>query len=420
MTNSGSLRGLLLAAVGLSLMGQRAAAISGETHRDPPQGKVAKPGQAPHDASPLLEPILTRHKIPGMAAAVVRGNRTVALGAAGIRRRGSPEKVSLHDRFHIGSCTKAMTATLCAMLVEEGKLSWKTTLAHAFPKLAGKMNPEFRSVTLEQLLTHRGGMPEDLNRDGLWQNLWQYRGAPAGARQLLLEGVVAEPPVAKPGTKFLYSNAGFAIAGHIAERTAGKPWEELMRERLFRPLGMASAGFGAPGGKEVVDEPRGHTASGKPIDPGPSADNPVAIGPAGIVHCSLADWAKFVALHLRGDQGDARLLGPATFKKLHAPAAGEAEGYAMGWSVTKRDWGGGGVLTHSGSNTFWFAVTWVAPKRDFAVLVACNQGGKEAEKACDEASWQLIREFLLQRKPGNVAGLSGHEMDDLVEFVLSL
>jgi CubicO group peptidase (beta-lactamase class C family) len=387
-------RKILPVVVAFFLLGQLPVASLLAIDPKAQQNPAAKETPVVRDVSPQLVPLLAQHKLPGMVAAVLLGHRTVAIGAAGIRRRGSPEKITIDDQFHIGSCTKAMTATLCAMLVEEGKLSWQTTLSRAFPGLAKSMDAGYRRVTLEQLLTHRGGMPENLDRDGLWQRLWQYQGTPTGARQFLLEGVVRTPPAAKPGTKFIYSNAGFAVAGHMAEKSTGKPWEELIRQRLFRPLGMASAGFGAPGSKEVVDQPRGHTPDGTPVDPGPRADKPVAIGPAGTVHCSIQDWAKFIGLHLRGEEGEARLLKAGTFKKLHTPAVDEADGYAMGWIVTKRDWGNGTVLNHAGSNTMWYAVTWIAPQRDFAVLVACNQGGSEATKACDEASSLLIQEFL--------------------------
>ncbi len=87
------------------------------------------------------------------------------------------------------------------------------------------------------------------------------------------------------------------------------------------------------------------------------------------------------------------MLQPATFDKLHTPSANEPR-YALGWRVVERRWGGGDVLTHTGGNTMWFAVTWLAPKRGFAVLVACNQGGDEAEKACDEAASALIGDLL--------------------------
>ena len=375
----------------------RTHADAGEIGPRKAEQQTAEAPGSPRDLSPLIETILKRHELPGMVAAVVEGDRTVGLAAAGVRRRGSPEKVTVDDRFHVGSCTKSMTATLCAMLVEEGKLSWETTLGRTFPELAESMRPEYREVTLEQLLTHRGGMPSNVDRGLLFWHLRRLVTTPTDDRRLLLEGVVTKPPASEPGTKHLYSNTGYAIAGHMAEQVTGEPWEDLMRQRVFEPLGMSTAGFGAPGTPDVVDEPRGHSASGQPIEPGPLADNPSVIGPAGTVHCSTGDWAKYIALHLRGAQGEAKLLKPATFTRLHTPVGDEPPRYAMGWGVVLRDWGEGEVLTHAGSNTMWFAVTWLAPRRDFAVLVASNQGGDEAEKACDEAAGALIRDWLARQ-----------------------
>lgn len=339
------------------------------------------------DLSVILEPIVRQHDVPGMVAAVVKGDKIIAIGAAGVRRRGGNDKIQVTDQFHLGSCTKSMTATLCAMLVEEGKLSWETTISDVFPELKATMRPGWRTVTLRQLLTHRAGMPADLMEGGLWALLWLQRD-PVTARQMLLKGVLAHDPAAEPGTKFIYSNAGFAVAGHMAEHVMHKPWEELLRERLFKPLKMTSAGFGAPGKAGGVKEPWGHTADGKPVEPGPRADNPVAIGPAGTVHCSIEDWAKYIALHLRGDEGDAKLLKADTFRVLHTPP--EGADYAMGWGVAERGWAGGAALTHAGSNTMWYAVTWLAPRRDFAVVICCNQGGDEAAKACDELAAKLV------------------------------
>jgi CubicO group peptidase (beta-lactamase class C family) len=347
-------------------------------------------GAAPQarDVSGLLAPVVEKREVPGMAAAVVRNGEVVAVGAAGVRTRGKAEKVAVGDRFHIGSDTKAMTAMLCGVLVDEGKLKWGQTLGETFPELKGSMHPQFQGVTLEQLLTNHSGAPGDLTKDELWAKLWQYKGTPTGARRLLLQGVTSKAPEATPGEKYIYSNAGFAIAGHMAEKVTGKSWEDLMRERIFKPLGMASAGFGAPGTRGKNDQPRGHKADGSPVEVGPGADNPVAIGPAGIVHCSVGDWAKFVAANLPG--GKTKLVKAETLEKLHAPAAGTPR-YAMGWIVTERPWGGGTVLTHSGSNTMWYAVVWLAPRKDFAVLVACNRADGAA---CDEAAGALIGEAM--------------------------
>jgi CubicO group peptidase (beta-lactamase class C family) len=355
---------------------------------------AANPPAAPRDVSALLAPIIAKHDVPGMAAAVVQGGEIVALGVGGVRTRGKPDKIAAADRFHIGSDTKAMTAFLCGILVDEGKLKWTQTLGETFPELKKSMHPKYQAVTLEQLLTHRAGAPGDLSKDELWPKLWQHKGTPTSARRLLLTGVTSKPPEATPGEKFIYSNAGVSIAGHMAETVMKKSWEDLMREKVFRPLGMTTAGFGAPGTPAKNDQPRGHKADGSPVEPGPTADNPVAIGPSGIVHCSIGDWAKFAAANL--PSAKTKLLKPETLEKLHTPAPGEPK-YAMGWIVLdNQPWAGGPALTHAGSNTMWMAVAWLAPKKDFAVLVACNQAN---DKACNDAVLALISDHFKGERP---------------------
>jgi CubicO group peptidase (beta-lactamase class C family) len=89
----------------------------------------------PKDVSALLKPIIQQHNVPGMAVAVVRNGETAALGVAGVRTRGKPDKIELADRLHIGSDTKAITAMLCGILVDEGKLKWSQTVGETFPEL---------------------------------------------------------------------------------------------------------------------------------------------------------------------------------------------------------------------------------------------------------------------------------------------
>src|SRR5215211_6710206 len=120
---------------------------------------------SPKNVSALLVPIIQKHDVPGMAGAVVRGGETVAVGVAGVRTRGKPEKIAATDRFHIGSDTKAMTAMLCGILVDEGQLKWDQTLGETFPELKKSMHAQYEGVTLQQLLTHRSGAPGDLTSD---------------------------------------------------------------------------------------------------------------------------------------------------------------------------------------------------------------------------------------------------------------
>lgn len=354
--------------------------------------------QEPQDVSKLLAPLVEKHKVPALAVAVVEGDRLTKVGATGIRARGSEAKVGLDDVWHLGSCTKAMTATLCARLVEQGKLKWDSKVGDVLADQAEQIHADLRGVTLEQLLSHRAGLPT-IPPLPLWLKLVGHEGSRDAREMLLSNGWLKAKPASPPGSKWEYSNAGFMLAGLMAERAADKDWEALIREQLFEPLGMKTAGFGAPGSADKVDQPRGHNAFGFAMKPGKGADNPRGLGPAGTVHCSLRDWSKFIALHLQGARGECRLLTAESFQRLHSPQPiDDKAGYALGWVVSQREWADGSVLMHNGSNTMWFSVVWIAPKRGFAVMAVTNLGGKDGTLATDAAASLLIEQ---QVKPAH-------------------
>jgi CubicO group peptidase (beta-lactamase class C family) len=346
-------------------------------------------------ASQMLETIRAKYELPALAAAVVVNGKIVMTNAVGFRKNGDPEKVTADDKFHLGSVTKSMTATVAAMLVEQGKISWTTTIGETFPELKSEIHPNYLDVTLEQLLSQRGGAPGDAPVD-LWRDALAATGTAAEQRMVFIKGILAREPEAKPGTKYIYSNQGYTIAGVMLEKAAGKTWEDLLRSMLFEPLGMTTAGFGAPASVDKVDQPWGHTAlssGGEPVPPGPGADNPLAISPAGAVHCSVGDLAKYAAFHMAGERGESKLLKAESFKKLHT-AITDNNDYALGWIVLKRSWANGRALMHNGSNTMFYVVVWMAPDKNCAVIVASNIGGDEAFQGCDEAAGKLINQYF--------------------------
>jgi CubicO group peptidase (beta-lactamase class C family) len=363
----------------VSLLLAGAALVPGAGSRGAPDAPAVK---ADDGVNALLAPIRDKHKLPGLIGALVKGDGVAAIGAVGVRKAGSREPVRVTDTVHLGSCTKPLTATRLAMLVEEKKLSWGSALGQVFPELKKAIHPDYQAVTLAQLLTHRAGLPEN----GPWHDLGAGA-APAAQRHALLRKVLKEAPDREPGTKFAYSNLGYVVAAAMAEKVTRTPWEDLMRQGLFRPLGMTSAGFGSPGTKGRVDQPWGHRIKDDKVE-ALQTDNPAVMSPAATVHCSVPDWAKFVALHMRGEQGKARLLKAETFKLLHTPP--DKQVYAYGWYAVERPWAGGRALNHAGSNELWVSQVWAAPYRDFAILTATNEGGDEAVKACDEVTVALL------------------------------
>jgi len=330
----------------------------------------------------LLKPVRQKFNMPAMAAAIVTSDGIKFVGAVGVRKRGTEVPVTIDDLWHLGSDGKIMTSTLIARLVERGQLRWETTLGEVFPEVAPRMNEEFRPVSLLQLLSHRAGLPANLSLEA-------YGGDDAPALRLrAVQEELAKKPQSKPGA-YLYSNLGYIIAAAVVERTTGKAWEEVIAGEVFQPLHMASAGFGGTGTPGKIDQPWPHTKDGAPVgENGPATDNPPVMGPAGRIHCTIQDWGRFVQDQLRGARGEPALLKPESYQKLQTqPFGGD---YALGWTVTSRSWGGGKVLNHGGDNTMNFANVWVAPQKDFALLVCINQSGDRAFEASDAAMVALI------------------------------
>ena len=323
-----------------------------------------------------------RGDLPAIGAAVWKGGDLVAIGVSGVRKAGDSTPVTIHDEWHLGSDTKAMTATLIGLYVDRGKLRFEDTIESIFT--GETIDPGYAKVTIEQLLQHRGGAPYPTPAD-LWAQMSADGSAP-DARIKAVRTLLSRPPAQAPGT-YLYSNDGYMIAGAALERVVGLSWEQIMQRDLFTPLQMGSCGFGAPGTAGRVDEPWGHQllSDGQtliPVSPGPQGDFPPALGPSDTVHCSLADWGKFLALPLAGARGEPTMVSPATMTRLQTPPVGGTypdEGkypfaYADGWILQSLPWTCGAMLTHSGSNTYWYATALLAPAKNVAVAVVTNQG----------------------------------------------
>jgi CubicO group peptidase (beta-lactamase class C family) len=335
---------------------------------------------------------MKRHGVPGMACAIVWRGRVTAQGVLGVRRQGSPQPATLDDRWHLGSCTKAMTATLAAILANDGVISLDTPITEALADhlATTRVDSAWRHVTLDMLLHNRGGAPQDIPADDM-RACCAGGLSPTESRLELAKRILARPPAVAPGTSHVYSNAGFAMVGAALELRTGTAWERLMQDSLWAPLGITTGSFGAPGTSSGVDAPHGHTESDcRPVAPGPGSDNPAAIGPAGTAAMTVRDWARFVALHLDQGRGATapRLLSPAAFKRLHWPLQGDEAAYAMGWVVSEQPGWGGRCLTHSGDNTLWHCTSWLAPEKEFALLVATNRSG--ASVACNDVVLALI------------------------------
>ena len=285
---------------------------------------------------------------------------------------------------------------MIARLVENGKISWDTTLEQIFG--AKHVHPDLRPATVRQLLGHRAGFKCDAH----WPSTQtQYNEAATlrmRRRQDVTQEALRTKPEHLPGTTHLYSNLGYVIAGHIAEFKTGIPWETLMIEGVFKELKMRDSGFGPPGPNQAV-QPTGHDQAWQSFNR--NAQFFAVVGPAGTIHCTLSDWARFVAEHLKGVRGESDILSKERFDELHEPL--EGQNYALGWGIEHLPAAGGKVVSHGGSNSYWVCHVKIALNKDFGVIVATNIGCDGCDphlsaKACDEVVKELMRLHLINLK----------------------
>lgn len=348
------------------------------------------PMPAVHDSrfATILDSMRYALDLPALAGAIMTDDGIVEAAAVGCRRYGGPMNVTVDDRFHLGSCGKSFTAVLIGLLVDEGKLSWTTTLPEVFPEYAGTMRPEYNDVTIRDLLSHAAGFIRD-------PALTLHEPTPREQRVEVVAWAVRQPPAVPRGTE-LYSNLGFIIAGAVAEKVADSSYEALIMERIVQPLGLTTAGFGTMGTDGLEDQPLQHTPNHAPIEATADAHLQDIYDPAGGLYMSVRDWATYCRWVLACESGRATLLRPETAHMITAiavPAEGGG-GYALGWGVQYSDWAGGRALVHTGSNGFNYSEVALCPVRRYGVVVMTNQGAGPAQNPIDPAAGRLIYYYL--------------------------
>ena len=363
---------------------------------------------APQSLDQTLQPYLKQFGLPAMSAAVFQNGAIIAAGKAGTRRAGQNLPVTIDDRFHIGSDGKAFTSLLAGQFVQAGSLRWDSTFADVFPELKGQMNAEFAKITLEQLLSHSSGLTDMPTIIDLTNRSYQQEGNMDEVRYWMLKQIAPKALAHPRGSKFDYSNLGYTFAGAMLERVGKKSWEELVEERILQPMGLKSAGFGPQSSLGKIDAPLGHVlVNGKPkaMLAGPNGDNPLIIGPAGTLHMSVLDFAKWVAWQAGEGKGPPTLVSPVIVKKLHTavintgerkdapPGTPKSGGYALGWGIVTQPWADAPCLTHDGSNNMNLARAAFWPSKDFGFVIMTNISGPQADAAFNQLSPELYKRF---------------------------
>lgn len=257
----------------------------------------------------LVSKAMERWAVPGLAIAAIKDGKVVHLKAYGLAVPEAQLPATTETMFAIGSITKSFTSTLMVMLADEGILDLDRPINGYLPDFRFMDQKMTESITARDLLSHRTGMPR---HDVLW-----YAGA--FGRGEMVRRVRYLKPTARPRVAFQYNNLMYMVAGHMAGRVTRTTWEDQVRRRILKPLGMNATRMaflrflssGAPAigyfGKGVMRVP---------IPP----RNTDPIGPAAAVYSTIEDMARYLRFHMNGGVvRGARLISPGRMAELRTP-----------------------------------------------------------------------------------------------------
>ncbi|MET0190040.1 MAG: serine hydrolase domain-containing protein, partial [Pseudonocardia sediminis] len=270
--------------------------------------------------------------------------------------------------FRVGSVSKVFTATAVLQLVEQGRIDLDADVGRYldFPLPRSFDAP----ITMRNLLTHTAGFEERI------KGLIAYGESPVNLR----DDVAVDPPeqVFAPGTVPAYSNYGYALAGYIAERVSGTPFETLVQRDVLARAGMTSSTFAQPLPPELRDRlSRGYDTASNPAGPFET----VGPAPAGALSATATDMARFLQTEL-GGAGRPPLLTPETLALMRTPALDAstlgtlADGPRMALGLFDESRNGHRIVGHGGDTGYFHAHLQMYPDDRTGVFVALNSTGR--------------------------------------------
>jgi CubicO group peptidase (beta-lactamase class C family) len=374
---------------------------------------LAPPAAAAQQPPPKFDAYVRRvmetFTVPGLAVAIVKDGKVVMAKGYGVRRMGNPTPVDAHTRFGIASNTKLFTATALALLVEEGKIEWDKPVITYLPAFAMSDPYVTHEITVRDLLVHRSGLGLGAG-DLLWWPPSTYD------RKEIARRIRYIPLKTSFRSAYAYDNVLYLVAGELIEAVSGQPWEEFVRNRILRKVGMSDSDVrhsGATEGGNVAGTHAEVNDTVRPVDPFAS-DN---TNPAGGVMAGAADMAKWLLVQLdSGKVADgSRLFSAASAKQLWREVTptptGEVapemaalahlrptmSGYALGLNV--RDYRGHILRQHTGGLPGYLSKVAMIPDLRLGVAVLTNQ---ESGAAFESIVYQVLDYYIGVKAPDYV------------------
>ncbi len=325
------------------------------------------------DLDEFISGVVAEWGLPGLAIAVMKDGEVILSEGYGYRDLDEQLPVTTRTLFAIGSISKSFTVTVLGMLADEGKLDWDTPVRNYLPDFRLYDEVASERMTPRDLVTHRSGLPRhdllwygsDLTRREMYERL-RYLEPSKDFRQV-----------------FQYQNLMYMTAGYLAGQIAGTGWEELVKERIFAPLGMLRSNFSVDDSQKTDDFAYPYV---RVEDDLRQVDfrNLDEIGPAGSINSSVEEMIRYVQFHIdKGKRGDEQLLSEASAEQMQTPqmAIQQALEYeelghtAYGMGLLVSSYRGKKVVSHGGGIDGFIAQLSFMPREKVGMIILTNQSG---------------------------------------------
>jgi CubicO group peptidase (beta-lactamase class C family) len=352
---------------------------------------------------------LTETNTPGAAVAIVSGGHLVYAKGFGIANIETGTAVTPDTLFRVGSVTKMFTAAVLVTLAEDGQINLREPIG----EFVEGLDPKLSQVTAHQLMSHTAGMTDESPSD--------YGSHDDSALAAYVRSLKEDQFFTEPGRIFSYSNPGFDVVGFLIEEVIGRPYADVMSERLFKPLGMNSTTF-RPTVAMTYPLSQGHSL---PENTGPAVIRPfgdnVAGWPDGFMFSSVNDLARFAIDFMNGAKIDGKqVLAPAVVAKLSTPYTDLHSRFGFengkyGYGLFVHDYRGAHLVWHAGLMPGFGALLLMVPARQFAVILLANRSGSLLHKTAEKAiELMLPLVAKAEGKSEQALAVSEAEMNDYI------
>ena len=320
----------------------------------------------------MIGKLMDDYHVAGMSVALLRNGEIVSTEGYGLRDAAASLPMTAETVLPIGSITKTFTALVLGMLVDEGKLNWDEKVLTYLPTLKLSSALLTENVTVRDLMCHRTGVPK--------YDLQAIYCVPENNAAMVrsLEYLETSAPFR---TMLQYSNQMVSLAGYLVEVITGIPYQEFVRERIFKPLGMNSSDFEIESLAKYENTSKGYVfANGTFIEP--PYMHLGAFAPSGAIVSTAADMAKYALFYLQGGvAGGQRLISEETLREMQRPQVigtpyfwnfeeFQSTEYGLGWFTDI--YRGAKMIGHGGNTNGFSAQMTLLPAQNAAIVALSN------------------------------------------------